>query len=48
MELLIKKFLSEKFSEKGADTEKGQFGLGYGNKVKSINLIKLFFQLHNR
>ena len=45
MQSLTKKRVFEKFSETGVgaeDTEKRQFGLGYGHKIQSINPIKYF------
>ena len=39
MELYIKKRVSRDFSETGTDTEKGQFGLGYGHKIRSYILL---------
>ena len=37
----IKK-VSGKFFKMGAGTEKGQFGLGYGQKLQSRNQVKYF------
>ena len=38
----FKKDLSWEFSEMSAGTEKGQFGLGCGQKIQSTNSLKCF------
>ena len=42
--IVIKKtwFVSEKFSEMGAVTERAQFGSDYGHKIQSRNPIRYF------
>ena len=38
----FKKHLSWKFSQMGADTEKGQLGLSCGQKIQPSNSLKYF------
>ena len=40
---LQKERVSRKFSEVGTATEKAQFGLGYGRKIKSRKSNQIFY-----
>lgn len=40
---LQKERVSRKFSEVGTATEKAQFGLGYGHKIKSTKSNQIFY-----